>query len=227
MEREGQEPRGEGGEGAAPETAPRPPPRRRRSWALRVGAAGAGLAAIGLVAVLSALAAVLHASTVDEARPVDAIVVLGAAQYWGRPSPVFERRLLHAHELYEKGYGRVIVTTGSKREGDRVTEGYAGFNYLRRLGVPEEDILLVVHGSDTWEELTATAHVLGQRGMRRVLLVSDPYHSHRAKRSAVEAGLEAYVSPTAAPSSPSQLGREAVAVALGRLIGFRRVSQLR
>jgi len=201
---------------------------RPRSRVLRRSA----LAALGLVAAVVAYAlwgfiSVWAGSRANEARRVDAIVVLGAAQYHGRPSPVFERRLLRAHELYEQGHARVIVTTGSKQAGDRVTEGYAGFHYLRRRGVPEERLLVVVHGADTWEELTATAHVLSQRQMSRVLLVSDPYHSYRAKRSAAEAGLEAYVSPTDGTAPFGRLARETAAVCLGQLIGFRRVSQLR
>ena len=90
----------------------------------------------------------------------------------------------------------MIVTTGSNQEGDRFTEGFAGFDYLRNQGVPEAALLVVVDGSDTWEQFTATAAVLRARDMSSVLVVSDSYHSYRAERIADDVGLEAYVSPT-------------------------------
>ena len=169
---------------------------------------------------------VWQAANTDEARPVDAIVVLGAAQYDGRPSPVLEARLDHALELYRAGYADLIVTTGANQPGDRFTQGFAGFEYLRNQGVPEDAILIVVDGTDTWEELSATANVLFQRGKSSVLLVSDPYHNLRAKAIAEEVGLEAYASAADTGSSLRQLLRETAAVSVGRIIGFRRVSNL-
>lgn len=210
-----------------PEPASPPRPAPRRSLRRGVALAGIVLALAAVAHVGLSFLGVYRGTRVDEARPADAIVVLGAAQYWGRPSPVLERRLLRALELYREGHSRVIVTTGSKQAGDRVTEGYAGFEYLLRRGVPERDLLVVVHGTNTWEQMTATAHVLARRGGSTVLLVSDPYHSHRAKRCAEQAGLRAFVSPTATRSTPRQLARETAAVALGTVIGFRRVSTLR
>jgi uncharacterized SAM-binding protein YcdF (DUF218 family) len=170
---------------------------------------------------------VWHASRQDEARHVDAIVVLGAAQYDGEPSPVLEARLDAAFVLYDAGYSSVIVTTGSKQEGDRFTEGFAGFAYLRDRGVPEENLRIVVDGTNTFEELSATANVLRDEGLGdRVLLVSDPYHALRAVEIAREVGLDAWFSPTQLDSSFRQLLRETAAVSVGRLIGFRRVSNL-
>jgi uncharacterized SAM-binding protein YcdF (DUF218 family) len=169
---------------------------------------------------------VWQASNDDAAQSVDAIVVLGAAQYDGRPSPILEARLDHALELYRGGYADLIVTTGANQPGDRFTQGFAGFEYLRNEGVPEEAILIVVDGTDTWEELSATANVLRQRGKSSVLLVSDPYHNLRAVAVAEEVGLEAYASAADTPSSLRQLLRETAAVSIGRIIGFRRVSNL-
>lgn len=185
-----------------------------------------GLVALGVLYVAVTFVQVWRMSQVDEARPVDAIVVLGAAQYDGRPSPVFEARLDHAQELYEGGFASVIVTTGSSQVGDRFTEGFAGYDYLRGLGVPDEDILVVVDGSNTWEQMTATAAVLGVRDMDSVLLVSDGYHTYRAELMADDVGLEAYSSPTDGGSSARQLLRETAAVSVGRILGFRRVSNL-
>ena len=166
-------------------------------------------------------------STRDQAASVDAIVVLGAAQFDGRPSPVLVARLDKALELYEVGYASLIVTTGSKMEGDRFTEAYAGLTYLLGRSVPESDILVVADGTNTFESLSATAYALAIAGVGdEVLLVSDPYHALRAKEIAREVGLSPRFSPTDLDSTLPQLVRETVAVSLGRIVGFRRVSNL-
>ncbi len=202
------------------ETTARRPARRLVGWSIL------GLTLLGIVYVGVTFIQVWRTSMADEARPVDAIVVLGAAQYDGRPSPVLEARLQHALDLWEQGLADVIVTTGSNQEGDRFTEGFAGYEYLRNRGVPDDRLLVVVDGSDTWEQFTATAAVLRERDRSSVLIVSDPYHSYRAERIADDVGLEAYASPTDTGSSFRQLARETAAVSVGRLIGFRRVSNL-
>ncbi len=163
----------------------------------------------------------------DQARPVDAIVVLGAAQWDGVPSPVLEARLEKALQLYEEGLSPIIVTTGSKQIGDRFTEAYAGLTYLLERSVPESSILVVVDGSNTFESLSATANVLTDRGIgNKVILVSDPYHALRAKEIAREVGLQAWFSPTDLSSSFSQLIRETAGTSVGRMIGFRKASTL-
>ena len=163
----------------------------------------------------------------DQARPVDAIVVLGAAQWDGVPSPVLEARLEKALKLYEEGLSPIIVTTGSKQEGDRFTEAYAGLTYLLERSVPESSILVVVDGNNTFESLSATANVLTDRGIgNKVILVSDPYHALRAKEIAREVGLQAWFSPTDLSSSFSQLIRETAGTSVGRMIGFRKASNL-
>ena len=163
----------------------------------------------------------------DQARPVDAIVVLGAAQWDGVPSPVLEARLEKALKLYEEGLSPIIVTTGSKQTGDRFTEAYAGLTYLLERSVPESSILVVVDGNNTFESLSATANVLTGRGIgNKVILVSDPYHALRAKEIAHEVGLQAWFSPTDLSSSFSQLIRETAGTSVGRMIGFRKASNL-
>ena len=163
----------------------------------------------------------------DQARPVDAIVVLGAAQWDGVPSPVLEARLEKALQLYEEGLSPIIVTTGSKQIGDRFTEAYAGLTYLLERSVPESSILVVVDGRNTFESLSATANVLTDRGIgNKVILVSDPYHALRAKEIAREVGLQAWFSPTDLSSSFSQLIRETAGTSVGRIIGFRKASTL-
>ena len=163
----------------------------------------------------------------DQARPVDAIVVLGAAQWDGVPSPVLEARLEKALKLYEEGLSPIIVTTGSKQTGDRFTEAYAGLTYLLERSVPENSILVVVDGNNTFESLSATANVLIDRGIgNKVILVSDPYHALRAKEIAREVGLQAWFSPTDLSSSFSQLIQETAGTSVGRMIGFRKASNL-
>ena len=163
----------------------------------------------------------------DQARPADAIVVLGAAQWDGVPSPVLEARLEKALKLYEEGFSPIIVTTGSKQTGDRFTEAYAGLTYLLERSVPESSILVVVDGNNTFESLSATANVLTDRGIgNKVILVSDPYHAIRAKEIAREVGLQAWFSPTDLSSSFSQLIRETAGTSVGRMIGFRKASNL-
>lgn len=194
----------------------------------RIGVVSAvGLFLLGFLYVATTFVQVWWASRSDDARPVDAIVVLGAAQYDGRPSPVLEARLDTALQLYREGLAPVIVTTGSNQEGDRFTEGFTGFTYLRDQGVPESDLRIVVDGTNTFEELSATANVMRDEGLGdEVLLVSDPYHSLRAVEIAREVGLDAWFSPTDLDSSFRQLVRETAGVSLGRLVGFRRVSNL-
>ncbi len=186
-----------------------------------------GVALLGVLYVGITFIQVWSASRSDQARPVDAIVVLGAAQYDGRPSPVLEARLDRALELYQEGLAPVIVTTGSNQEGDRFTQGFTGFTYLRDQGVPEADLRIVVDGTNTFEELSATANVLREERLGTdVLLVSDPYHALRAVEIAREVGLEAWFSPTDLDSSFRQLVRETAGVSVGRIVGFRRVSNL-
>lgn len=199
------------------------PGRRLRfvAWSL------VGVLVLGAVYVGATFVQVWRASTLDQTRDVDAIVVLGAAQYDGAPSPVFERRLRHAFDLYEAGHAEVIVTTGSKAEGDRFTEGFAGYDFLRSLGVPDAALLVVVDGRNTWEQLSATDAVLAERGLDSVLLVSDSYHSYRATLIAESVGLDAYSSPSGGETSFDELARETAGVSLGRLFGFRRLSNLR
>jgi uncharacterized SAM-binding protein YcdF (DUF218 family) len=166
------------------------------------------------------------ASGQDDARPSDAIVVLGAAQYDGRPSPVFQQRLDHALELYRAGVAPFIVTTGANQEGDRFTQGYAGYDYLRAAGVPEEAIVVITDGATSFEELQATANQADRFGIQTVVLVSDPYHAKRIELIAEEVGLSAVVSPTDGGRPLDRLLRETGAVAAGRIISFRRLDEL-
>lgn len=195
--------------------------RWRRGTRLVLVLMALAVVAVGYLAVT--FVQVWRATGGDDPRPADAIVVLGAAQYDGAPSPVLQRRLDAAHQLYADGWADLIVTTGANQEGDRFTQGYAGYRYLRSLGVPDEAILVVVDGTDTYEELAATANQLRARELESVLLVTDPYHALRVEQVAAEVGLDATVTPTGGGVSLGRLGRETVAVAVGRLVGYRRL----
>jgi uncharacterized SAM-binding protein YcdF (DUF218 family) len=169
---------------------------------------------------------VWRASTRDEARHAGAIVVLGAAQYNGRPSPVFQARLDHAADLYADDYAEVVVVTGGRRFGDLNTEAQSAAAYLARRGVPQEVILRENDGRNSWEQLAATRRILAARDIDDVLLVSDPFHSYRIAAIAGEVGLEGWVSPTDDTPSVRQLARETAAVSVGRIISYRRLMRV-
>lgn len=205
---------------------------RLMRWTIR--AAAVVIAALSLYLVLTAFdvwsASNADDSTTDEWKGASgdptAIVVLGAAQYDGRPSPVLAARLDHAVELREAGVGSTIVVTGYKQDDDRFTEAYAGLKYLMSHGVPESDVLVVDDGSNTWESLSAVNHVLSRRGVERVMLVSTRYHNQRLLAIAAELGLHAGVSSVGQSASVPQIIGETARVAVGRVIGYRRLSGL-
>jgi uncharacterized SAM-binding protein YcdF (DUF218 family) len=176
-------------------------------------------------------AQVWWASTRDERDPADAIVVLGAAQYDGEPSPVFAARLDHALALWEDGAATTIAVTGGGQPGDVSTESGAAADYLLVRGVPESALLREVDARTTYESLAATARLLRARDLDRVVLVSDPTHALRTELIAEQLGLDAQVSPTrtSPTSGMTQLRqgiRETVAVAVGRVVGHRRLPRI-
>lgn len=136
----------------------------------------------------------------DDRTPVAAIVVLGAAQYNGRPSPVLQARLDHAAALYRAGVAPHVVTLGGNRSGDRTTEGAAGAAYLAD-ALGEAAVTAVPEGTDTLTSLEAAAVQLRARGWTRVVLVTDPAHAYRSQRMAQDLGLDAGVS--SATSGPA------------------------
>lgn len=170
---------------------------------------------------------VWHASKQDEPVPAGAIVVLGAAQYNGRPSPALAARLDRAVALYGQRLAPIVVATGGAQSGDRFTEAGAGGRYLVARGVPDSALRLEVQGRNTWESLAATARFLKAEGVTEVLLVSDSYHSYRVAAIAREVGLMPHVAPThVGQASLRDLTRETVAVAVGRFLGYRRLTNL-
>lgn len=132
----------------------------------------------------------------DERRPVDIAIVLGAAQYHGEPSDVLEARLDHALELYQDGLVDHVVTVGGRQRGDEFTEAQAGKEWLVEHGVPEGNVVPVDVGSDTIGSVRAVDRLADRRGWETALIVSDPWHSLRARTMANDAGLTTWASPT-------------------------------
>jgi uncharacterized SAM-binding protein YcdF (DUF218 family) len=171
-------------------------PRGHRPWVVAI----ALLLLAMVLTVLGFMAAIYAQARNDEARQVDAIVVMGAAQYNGRPSSVLTARLDHALTLYQQGYAPFIIVTGGKLEGDLYTEAGVGEQYLLDRGVPQEAILMEDRGEDTWESMQAVGEIAEGRELNSVLVVSDGFHLFRSERMAEAVGLDAYSS--AAPDSP-------------------------
>jgi uncharacterized SAM-binding protein YcdF (DUF218 family) len=211
----------------APEAAVTTP--RRRRWPKRVVIGVLVVFGLLLAFYAAALYDVWSTSRHDEARSVDAIVVLGAAQYDGRPSPQLAARLDHALDLYQRGLASRIFLTGGKQPLDRFTEAASEARYLQDRGVPASALLREDQGHTSWESLTAVSEQLKGAGLHSVLLVSDPYHSARIKGMATELGLKAYVSPThTSPvtgfSAFRHMLKEGAGVAAARVIGWDRLT---
>lgn len=158
---------------------------------------GAALSALVLLLVawgVVVVAVAIHAAR-DQARPSDAIVVLGAAQYNGRPSPVFRARLDHAAALYQRGLAPVILVTGGIGTGDTLNEANVGRDYVARLGLPTDALVALEAGDDTYASLGQVKRWFGGRSSRRVLLVSDGFHMLRLRILARRQGLVPFTSP--------------------------------
>jgi len=145
----------------------------------------------------------------DERPRVDAIVVLGAAQYDGRPSAIYEARLEHAVDLWRQDVAPLMVFTGGKEPGDRFTEGGSGARWAVAQGVPESAVLTEERSRTTYQNLAGARRLLERRhpgGQHRIVVVSDPFHMFRAVRQAADLGMDAYPSPTrTSPLSASRL----------------------
>ncbi|HEU5157658.1 MAG TPA: YdcF family protein [Streptosporangiaceae bacterium] len=181
--------------------------RRRRGgrarWTLRVLLL---LIALLVLTPLVVAGRVWYAARQDSHPKSDAIIVLGAAQYNGRPSPTLEWRLVHALKLYHHGVAPAIVTVGGKRPGDNYTEAAAGRRWLTAHGVPEGKVVAVSSGYDTLTSLEAVGRRYRQLDWHSGVIVTDPWHSLRSRTMAADNGIEAAVSPTR--SGPSVQTRD-------------------
>ncbi len=170
-------------------------------WTLRrkLGAAGA-LAVVLAFAWAAVVVAVALAAARDQATTADAIAVLGAAQYNGRPSPVFRARLDHAATLYQRGLAAVVLVTGGVGAGDTLSESEVGRRYLVKAALPESAVVALPAATSTHASIDGVARWFAGRDSRRVLLVSDGFHMLRLQILATRRGLVPYTSP--APNSP-------------------------
>jgi uncharacterized SAM-binding protein YcdF (DUF218 family) len=132
----------------------------------------------------------------DATRTSDVIVVLGAAQFDGRPSSVFTARLVHARDLWKDEVAPRIVTVGGNREGDRFTEASAGKQWLTEHGVPASRVTAVGVGNDTLQSVDAVQKKMQQRGWSTAVVVTDPWHALRTRAMASDQGIDAVMSPT-------------------------------
>ncbi len=186
---------------------------------------------LGLLYFAVSLVQVWSTGRIDDEGPADAIVVMGAAQYDGRPSPQLAARLDHVVEIWPKGVAPLVVVTGGNIPGDRFTEAEASAGYLTERGIPTEAILLENTGSTSQESLTSVSDMLTARGLDDVVIVTDPYHALRSRLIAEEVGLDAGVSSTDTSvvtgfDSFTRHVQEAGGVAIGRIIGFRNLANL-
>ena len=165
-----------------------------------------GLLAIGISYVV-AFASVLAVSRQDQARPVPAIVVLGAAQYNGKPSPVLKARLDHAAQLYSDSIAPIIVLTGGAASGDKTSEAEAAAAYLSK-SVPALALVVLPTGRTTDESIAAAAEWCRGYSITEIVVVSDPFHMLRIRLEARRQGLTAWTSPTRTSPISAHLARE-------------------
>jgi uncharacterized SAM-binding protein YcdF (DUF218 family) len=166
---------------------------KRAVWAA-ILAAGAALAALA-ASIAYVSVRIERQSTRDEARSADVILVLGAAEYRGRPSQVLRARLDHALELYRRKLAPLVLTTGGAGGDPVFTEGGVGRSYLIGRGVPAEAIIVETEGETTLESTAMAGEIMRRMGLRSVIVVSDGYHIYRVKRMLQFRGLKVYGSP--------------------------------
>jgi uncharacterized SAM-binding protein YcdF (DUF218 family) len=145
---------------------------------------------------------IVRQSNRSETRTADAIVVFGAAQYDGRPSPVYKARLDHAAQLYHRGLAPIVITTGGSGEDPRYSEGVVGREYLKTLGIPDSQLIAETQSPDTAESARRVSTIMRVNGMHDCLAVSDAYHLFRVKHMLAREGVMAYASPR--PNSKPQ-----------------------
>ena len=186
-----------------------PAPRRRpRHWIL--WSAGLVAALIAVFLLITSIKIVREASR-EELRPVDAIVVFGAAEYSGRPSPVYRARLDHAFDLFQLNIAPVVITTGGSGSDPQYSEGGVGRDYLMRRGIPERSLIAETQSSDTAQSAQRVAVIMRANGMHTCVAVSDEYHVFRTKELLENQGFQVYVAPRPG-SRPHSRWQRALAV---------------
>ena len=171
--------------------------RRILKWSFRIVLA---VAVVMIVYGWSLYRQIRNLAVLDEAQAADAIVILGAAQYNGHPSPVLKARLDHAVDLYRKGYAPAIITTGSYGLDPNFSEAHVGTEYLIQQGVTPGSIITEQGSVTTRDSIRASVALMQSKGWTNALVVSDGFHMYRLKKMFQDAGIRAYTSP--APESP-------------------------
>jgi uncharacterized SAM-binding protein YcdF (DUF218 family) len=138
---------------------------------------------------------ILRAADEVPTKPADVIVVFGAAEYVGHPSPVYRARLDHAYELFQRGLAPVVITTGGSAQDPDFSEGGVGRDYLLRRGIPEQALIAETQGSDTAQSATRVANIMRANGMRTCIAVSDVYHVFRIRALLEHEGVQVEVAP--------------------------------
>lgn len=185
----------------------------------------AGAVLVSVLVVAGIALRIVQFAHADQRATADSIVVLGAAQYNGRPSPVFAARLDHAAALYRAGAAGHIITVGGNQPGDAVTEGEAGEAYLADTGIPEAALVGIPRGIDTLVSLRAAARAMADRGWHSTIIVTDPWHEARCRMIARDLGLDVQVSAvTSGPATASSvewryIKREVLGALFYRLVG--------
>ena len=183
--------------------------RPRRHWLLWLVA----LAALAAVAWFASIClAIVRQASQQEVHPADAIVVFGAAEYAGRPSPVYRARLDHAFDLFQRGVAPVVITTGGAAADPSFSEGGVGHDYLMKRGIPDASLIAETQGSDTAQSAERVGVILRTNHMRSCIAVSDEYHVFRIQKLLEHEGVQVYVAPRP-DSRPHSAWQRALAVA--------------
>ncbi|MFZ0319907.1 MAG: YdcF family protein [Candidatus Sulfotelmatobacter sp.] len=178
-------------------------------WLVRLEAS----ALLALAAFLAVTAVrVVREGSLQEVHPADAIVVFGAAEYAGHPSPVLRARLDHAYNLFQKGLAPVVITTGGAAADPSFSEGGVGRDYLERRGIPERNLIAETQGSDTAQSAVRVAVIMRANGLHSCVAVSDAYHVFRIKRLLQHEGIEAVYLAPRPDSRPHSVVQRAYAV---------------
>jgi uncharacterized SAM-binding protein YcdF (DUF218 family) len=182
--------------------------RQRARWSLRLLLL---IVAGFLLWLTETCVGIVRESEAQQEQPADAIVVFGAAQYDGRPSPVFRARLDHAFDLFQHGVAPVVITTGGAGEDPHYSEGEVGHDYLMKRGIPEAKLIAETQGSDTAQSAQRVGVIMRTNRMRTCIAVSDGYHVFRTRKLLEHEGIRVYVAPRAG-SRPHSGWQRAVSV---------------
>lgn len=195
------------------------------SWLRWVRRAVTAIVVFAVLIFVATVGRVWWQGTQDDRPRSDVLVVLGAAQYNGKPSPVYRARLDHAAALFKDGVAPRVITVGGNRQGDRTTEGASGAAYLRKNDVPDGAVHAIESGSNTYRSLQDVHALMVANGWRSAVVVTDPWHALRARTMAADLGIDAHVSPVengpVADSDARYIAKESVGYLCYAVFGGR------